>query len=429
VLYQSIGNGVQASDACCQAQWSRHALNITMPKILSTQNGKRNTLGACCGAHILHDGYTDLLYVMFPVWQMAFGLSLAEVGSLKTLYAGVMASFQMPSGVLAERVGEKWMLVAGTLIAAAGFIASGWTAGFLGLSVCLALSGLGASVQHPIASSLTARTFDPAELRGALSVYNVSGDVGKVILPTMCAALLAMVDWHTVTILMGLLGLCVAILLAILIPKRSIAIDANSSPLVKNERGSFEANPDQVLNLGFASLASIAVIDSAARMGFLTLLPFLLMSNGASVTQVGFALSLTFVGGAAGKLVCGFLAARFGVVRTTWITEVATSILMALVLQLTVDQVFLVLPLLGVALNGTSSGLYGTVPELVALHLRARAFGIFYTLAIGAGAVAPLVFGFAGDCLGVSDAIMLIAATLFVTLPLAWFLRKATGMK
>ncbi len=44
---------------------------------------KKRILTACCGAHILHDGYTDLLYVMFPIWQMAFGLSLAEVGSLK----------------------------------------------------------------------------------------------------------------------------------------------------------------------------------------------------------------------------------------------------------------------------------------------------------------------------------------------------------
>ena len=393
------------------------------------QNNKRKVLSACCGAHILHDGYTDLLYVMFPVWQMAFGLSLAEVGSLKTLYSGVMASLQVPSSFLAERVGEKGLLIAGTLLAAIGFIASGWTSGFFGLAVCLALSGVGASVQHPISSSLTTKTFDQDELRGALSAYNVSGDVGKVILPTVCAALLALFDWHTVTSGMGLLGLFAVILLAIVLPKISVANEAESSQLVKSDGGITAAASGKFLNLGFTSLASIAVIDSATRMGFLTLLPFLLMSKGASVTQVGFALSLTFVGGAAGKLVCGFLAARFGVVRTTWITEMATTILMLLVLQLTVDEVFFVLPLLGVALNGTSSGLYGTVPELVAPNLRTRAFGVFYTLTIGAGAVAPLVFGYAGDYLGVSEAMTLIAATVLVTLPLAWCLRKATGMK
>ena len=45
----------------------------------------RRTLAACCGAHMLHDGFSDLLYVLFPVWQAAFGLSFAQVGLLKTL--------------------------------------------------------------------------------------------------------------------------------------------------------------------------------------------------------------------------------------------------------------------------------------------------------------------------------------------------------
>jgi hypothetical protein len=31
-------------------------------------------LTACCGVHILHDGYSDLLYVLLPVWQAQFGL-------------------------------------------------------------------------------------------------------------------------------------------------------------------------------------------------------------------------------------------------------------------------------------------------------------------------------------------------------------------
>ena len=78
-----------------------------------------------CGAHILHDGYTDLLYVIFPIWQMAFGLSLAEVGLLKTLYSGAMASLQVPSSILSERLGEKKILIFGTFIAAIGFLLSG----------------------------------------------------------------------------------------------------------------------------------------------------------------------------------------------------------------------------------------------------------------------------------------------------------------
>ena len=386
---------------------------------------KKRILSACCGAHILHDGYTDLLYVMFPIWQMAFGLSLAEVGSLKTLYSGAMASLQVPSSMLSEKVGEKRLLLFGTLIAAIGFLLSGWTTGFLGLAACLVLSGIGASVQHPLSSSLTSHAFEGSELRGALSTYNFSGDIGKVLLPSLCAALLAIWDWHIVTSVMGLLGLVAVALLAVVLPHGiiighpKVQLDIVSSGTKENDDG------NHFLNLGFISLSSIAVIDSAARMGFLTLLPFLLISKGATVTQVGFALSLIFAGGAAGKFICGFIAARFGVIKTTLITEIATTILMALTLPLNIDVVMLMLPLVGVALNGTSSGLYGTVPELVPPHMRSRAFGVFYTLTIGAGAISPLVYGFAGDRLGVPNAIALIACSVLMVLPFVLGLKKA----
>jgi MFS family permease len=356
---------------------------------------------------------------------MAFGLSLAEVGSLKTLYSGAMALLQVPSSMLSEKVGEKRLLLFGTLIAAIGFLLSGWTTGFLGLAACLVLSGIGASVQHPLSSSLTSYAFEGSELRGALSTYNFSGDIGKVLLPSLCAALLAIWDWHIVTSVMGLLGLLAIVLLAVVLPQGIIIghpkaqLDIASSDTKEKDDG------NHFLNLGFISLSSIAVIDSATRMGFLTLLPFLLISKGATVTQVGFALSLIFAGGAAGKFVCGFIAARFGVIKTTLITEIATTILMALTLPLNVDVVMLMLPLVGVALNGTSSGLYGTVPELVPPHMRSRAFGVFYTLTIGAGAISPLVYGFAGDRLGVPNAIALIACSVLLVLPLTLGLKKA----
>ena len=62
---------------------------------------------------------------------------------------------------------------------------------------------------------------------------------------------------------------------------------------------------------GFSLLLTIAMIDSATRMGFLTFLPFLLKIKGADLPMIGFALTLVFTGGAAGKLICGWL----GVVR------------------------------------------------------------------------------------------------------------------
>jgi predicted MFS family arabinose efflux permease len=82
-------------------------------------------------------------------------------------------------------------------------------------------------------------------------------------------------------------------------------------------------------------------------------------------------------------------------------------------------------PVVGVALNGTSSVLYGSVPDLVEPNQRTRAFGIFYTGTIGAGAVSPAIYGLLGDAVGVPTALIVVAAIVLVTLPMTLILRPA----
>ena len=85
----------------------------------------------------------------------------------------------------------------------------------------------------------------------------------------------------------------------------------------------------------------------------------------------------------------------------------------------------MILPIIGVALNGTSSVLYGSVPELVEPAKRTRAFSIFYTGTIGAGAIAPAIYGLLGDAMNVPIALMVVAGMCLLTLPLALVLRPA----
>ena len=85
----------------------------------------------------------------------------------------------------------------------------------------------------------------------------------------------------------------------------------------------------------------------------------------------------------------------------------------------------MLLPFIGIALNGTSSVLYGSVPDLVRPERRARAFSVFYTGTIGSDAVAPGLYGVAGDALGVLTALIVVAAIVLLTLPLSLVLKPA----
>jgi MFS family permease len=169
------------------------------------------------------------------------------------------------------------------------------------------------------------------------------------------------------------------------------------------------------------------MIDNATRTAFLTFLPFALVAKGLSVAGVGGALAVLFAGGAAGKFLCGLVAERAGVIRTVLLTEVATVIGIAAVVAAPLSVSLAALLPIGVALNGTSSVLYGTVADLVLPARRARAYGLYYTLTVSASATAPILSGALGDTLGVPVTLLVTAGLVLATLPLALALRSAVA--
>ena len=381
---------------------------------------ERRTMAVACGAHILHDGYTDLLYVLLPLWQAQFGLDYAAVGLLRALYVGAMAGFQIPAGAIAQRLGGPLVLGLGTALAGIGYLVAGASVGFAMLLGALVIGGLGSGVQHPISANLVAQAFPGVRSRQALAGYNFSGDLGKMAFPAATAWLLTLMNWRAATTAIGIVGLCAtaAILAARGLPGR----ETESTTAAADSPDTAAPTPS---GRGFPLLLSVAMIDSATRMGFLTFLPFLLKLKGAGLPEIGAALTLIFTGGACGKLVCGWLGARVGVVRATWITEGATAAGILALIPLPLFAGMAVLPLIGVALNGTSSVLYGSVPELVSPEKRQRAFSIFYTGGIGAGATSPILYGLVSDILSVPTMMMLVASVVLVTLPLSWRLKPA----
>jgi MFS transporter, FSR family, fosmidomycin resistance protein len=386
---------------------------------LAIRRDERRAIGVAGAAHLLHDGYTDLIYIMLPIWQPEFGLSYAEVGVLRALYAGTMAAFQIPASLLAERLGATSVLVAGTALAGFGYILAGLSPGLGLLVVALFLGGLGSSTQHPLASSLVAHAFAGPRSLKALGTYNFTGDLGKMSVPLAASLFLVVLPWRPTIAIIGGLGIVAALAILALMPR----MNAESAGMHAAHAADHAAAPRQ--RFGFPLLFSIGLIDSATRMAFLTYLPFLLTQKGASIPTIGIALTLVFAGGAAGKLACAFIGARIGVIPTVFLTEGLTTALILALLPAPLDAGLVLLPLLGIGLNGTSSVLYGSVPVLVTPEKRARAFGIFYTGVIGSGAGAPVLFGIVGDVMGLTMTLVVIGILPLLTLPLALALRPS----
>jgi FSR family fosmidomycin resistance protein-like MFS transporter len=374
-----------------------------------TASSRVRTLWTACAAHALHDGYTDLIYLLLPIWQAEFAIGYGALALLRGLAAASMAGLQVPVGRVAEHIGGRATLSIGTALAAFGYVIAGYSTGLVGLCVALVVIGCGLSTQHPIASAAVSRAYQ-GDARGPLGTYNFSGDIGKAAIPSGASLLLALMSWHHMLWALAVLGALVAVAVAVFLP-------ANLRPIAPETKAAHHGSSGA--RGGFALLLTIGILDSSVRMGFLTFLPFLLKEQGASLSTIGQALALVFIGGAAGKFACGWLGARFGVLGTVLLTEAGTAAAILAILVLPLAPMLMLLPVLGVLLNGTSSVLYGTVPELAPSGRTEKAFAVFYTGTIGAGAIAPILFGILGDAMGSHVAMTAAAITAAAILPVA----------
>jgi MFS transporter, FSR family, fosmidomycin resistance protein len=382
----------------------------------------RRALGVASAAHVLHDGYTDLIWVALPIWQTEFALSYAAVGALRMIYSGTMAGLQIPAARVAERLGGGAVLALGTALCGLCYCLAGFGHGSWWLVASLFLGGLGAATQHPIASALVTRAFTGTRSLSAFGTYNFAGDVGKVLLPALAAALLLVMPWQPAYLILGLLGIAASLPIFLLAPRLK---PEQTTPQVRHADGSQAEARSTPSRHGYRILIAFGVADSVIRGALFVLLPFLLIGKGAAVGTAGVALILVFLGGAFGKLACAWVARRLGTVATIAAAQTLTVVSAFAVLLLPLPLALGLLPVLGIVLNGVTTVIYGSVPSYVPPERGAHALSVFYTVTIGSAALAPPVSGLLGDLVGIPTAVIIIGLLTLATIPLAFGLAGA----
>ena len=383
----------------------------------------KRTLTTCCTTHVLHDGLSDVSYVLLPILAQIFNLSLVQVGVIRSAWRAATAIFQTPVALAAERLGARNLLAFGTAASGLAFLALGQSTGFAAILLALFCAGFGSAFQHPLCSTLISHAYPGAGRRAALGTYNFFGDVGKFAFGGALSLLfVAGVPWQIPITAYGALALaCALLILVALDPAAGRSKPAAATPNAQDApRGWGIRN-----RAGFTALCLIEVVDTSVRTGFLTFIAFLMLAKNLPAGWAALSVPLILIGGMAGKLACGYLAEHFGIVRTVVLTEIGTGAGILLMLVLPDVAAYLVLPLLGIALNGTSSVLYATIGDVVDNDRLPRAFGLFYTINSVCGLIVPLVFGYIGDTLGVATSIAICGLLAFATLPLCLMLKRA----
>jgi len=123
----------------------------------------------------LNDG---LAWGLFPLIFSAAGLGLDEIGFLAGLYPAVWGVMQLVTGGLSDRIGRKWLIVAGMWVQAVGIvlIVVLWT--YFGFALGAVLLGLGTAMVYPTLLASIGDVAHPTWRASAVGVYRLWRDLG-----------------------------------------------------------------------------------------------------------------------------------------------------------------------------------------------------------------------------------------------------------
>ncbi len=252
-------------------------------------------------SHIVNDSYMSLYPPLLPLMMPIIGMNIAQAGWLATIFSVTSSLSQLVFGLLTDRIGGRFFIFLGPLIAGVFMSAIGLTNNYTVLAIFIALSGLGVAAFHPPASS-TAGTVK-AERRGAvMSIFVLGGNLGISVMP-LVAVPLVLAFGLSATPVLAIPGVIASILLFIMVPplkaKKPIKSESFSATV--------KANP-----FAFMSLLGTVAFRSFAFFSLTTYLPKLLHDQGFSPVAAGGFVSILMFAGAVGGLIGGFLSDRFG---------------------------------------------------------------------------------------------------------------------
>jgi FSR family fosmidomycin resistance protein-like MFS transporter len=260
--------------------------------------GKVLLVSAC---HLTADTYLTFVAALLPYFVTRWGISLTEAGALVTALFSAAYFAQPVFGWISDRVGGRWLLVGGPMVAACFIGTLGLLPSFAWALPCVILGGLGSAAFHPIGANLVMRA-GGSRRSLSMSIFITSGLMGFAVGPLEVLSVVAPLGlkFTFLTIFPGLAA-CLLLLKYGSFQKDPAAEGKKPAP-VSQLFGAWRP---------LAIHWTITVIRSGAYGAFGSFLLLLLQERGLSIWAGGTALSAFLVVAAVGSIVGGFLGDRF----------------------------------------------------------------------------------------------------------------------
>ena len=398
-------------------------------------------------AHYFHHQLTALVVPLLPFMRDGFGLTYTQAGGLVSAFALSYGIGQLPAGWLADRIGPRYLLLAGiTGVAAAGILV-GLSRTYLALVLFLILMGIMGGGYHPSATPIISMAVPPHQRGRAVGIHLVGGSASHLVAPLLGVAIAGVLGWRGSFLVIAtpvfVLGVVVFVLFGRLTfaPESGVSttVAAPGAPGAPDAIGpdAIGPEPDAAERAGpgeGAARASLKGTVSSRRVGFflaltcvmgafiasiVAFLPlFLVDVLGAGESVAAFALALFYSAGFWAAPMGGILADRFGPsVVFTAVAIAVGPVIVLLGLSGGVVGATVLLLLLGGVMFVRMTVSESFLVDAVSPARRSTVLGIYFFAGMeGSGIITPLLgnlidrfgFRFAFTTIGVVTMVLLV---------------------
>lgn len=192
-----------------------HKQSLSTKEIFILTSFRDKALSSCSQAGLVNNLNDGLAWGLFPIFFLAAGLSISQIGILAALYPAVWGLGQLYTGALSDRIGRKPLIVGGMIVQALAIAWIGATSSFTTWAVGAVLLGAGTAMVYPTLLAAIGDVANPTWRARAVGVYRLWRDSGFAVGALLAGILADLVSItaaiYAVAALTGLSGIVVAI--------------------------------------------------------------------------------------------------------------------------------------------------------------------------------------------------------------------------
>jgi MFS family permease len=306
----------------------------------------------------------------------------------------------LPAGFIADRTGERNLLILCCLAMGASAIAVGLSRNIYMLGVCFVVLGLALGIYHPTGAALIARVVSQRGL--GFAYQGIGGNIGIASGPIMAGAIASFLGWRAAYFIFAIPALFLA-LMFFFTPRGELA---TAQPSTANEEKA-EKKPLQPFIFPLVLIFCAQVLNGFIYRGVVTFLPLYLSErihlaflNVDSVLIAGSFTTLALAFGIGGQMLGGYLSERMR--RETLSFIIALVVVPALLAVANTRGLVLMLAAISFGFfYFMSQPIFNSlIADYSPSNWRGRMYGITFFCAFGLGSFSAGILGYIADRLG-----------------------------